>query len=148
MANITSAKKYIQNEGARFRSAVSEGLIQALGGSINYLIDTTDGLQSKIQTVSTSGSIGAGDRVAYTVPADKVAILRIAASATFGGSSNSPAVFSITGTGAGTVDIGSIVGSGGVTQKFTSTIVMRAGETIAISSTSGSGSYYVTGLIL
>lgn len=36
---VPSARKYIYLEGAQFRSAVSEELVQRLGGSINWLND-------------------------------------------------------------------------------------------------------------
>lgn len=55
MSDITSAKKNIQIEGARYGSAVSESLIQTLGASINYLngfIDTTlTGIQTNITNI-------------------------------------------------------------------------------------------------
>lgn len=42
MSDITGAERKIQIEGTRFGSAVSESLIQTLGGSINWLIDQVD----------------------------------------------------------------------------------------------------------
>lgn len=37
MTDIVSLRRQIQVEGARFRSAVSEALVQELGGSINFI---------------------------------------------------------------------------------------------------------------
>ena len=39
MADITPARKNIPFPGSRFRGAVSEWLIQTLGGSINFIND-------------------------------------------------------------------------------------------------------------
>jgi|GEM_PF-5296830 len=48
MSNLPSVKQKIQVEGTRFRSAVSESLEQTIGKSINYLIDSTDDLETRV----------------------------------------------------------------------------------------------------
>lgn len=50
MSNIVSVKQKIQVEGTVLRSPVSESLEQTIGGSINYLIDTTDNHETRITT--------------------------------------------------------------------------------------------------
>jgi hypothetical protein len=56
MSNITSAKNYIQLQSAQQRSAVSEFLMQTMGGSINWLFDAATAVQG--QTCLQFGSIG------------------------------------------------------------------------------------------
>ena len=72
MSNIPSARAYIQTEACRFRSAVSESLVQDIGASVNYLIDERDSLQSQINTLSTEGdvkvTIGTGVAGQFTGP--------------------------------------------------------------------------------
>lgn len=48
MANLPSVKAYVQTEATRFRSAVSESVIQILGSAVNWLIDKADSLQSQV----------------------------------------------------------------------------------------------------
>jgi hypothetical protein len=46
MADIPEVARYIQIEGAQARSPVSESLVQAMGGSINYLLSNATGAVS------------------------------------------------------------------------------------------------------
>lgn len=50
MSNIPSGLTYIQIESAEFRRPVSEGLIQAIGASINGLIDYKTATDSRLNT--------------------------------------------------------------------------------------------------
>jgi hypothetical protein len=40
MSDISNSKTPVQSEATRFRSAVSEALLQLIGGNINYLLDS------------------------------------------------------------------------------------------------------------
>lgn len=48
MSDIPSAKQYIQIEGSQLRAPVSESLAQTIGSSVNYLIDTTDAHETRL----------------------------------------------------------------------------------------------------
>lgn len=52
MSNIPSSPSYIQIEGTRFRSAVSEGVAQTIGGSINFLLDQNTSNTAAIATLN------------------------------------------------------------------------------------------------
>lgn len=52
MTNIPSAGNYIQIEGARTRSPVSENLVQTMGGTTNYLLDQNTARISDIATIN------------------------------------------------------------------------------------------------
>lgn len=60
MSNQGSVKTYIQQEAAVFRGAVSESLIQSLGGSINWLLDlflqTSGGVNLAGKSVQENGN--------------------------------------------------------------------------------------------
>lgn len=66
MSNIPSINEPVQIEGARFRSPVSESIIQQLGGNINYLLSR----QLQIVEFNTVGT------TAWTVP-DGVSFLML-----------------------------------------------------------------------
>jgi hypothetical protein len=50
--NIPSSAAYIQIEASRVLSAVSEGAIQAIGGSINYILDTLTAVAANLSTIN------------------------------------------------------------------------------------------------
>lgn len=51
MAVLPSVSTYIQTTAAQFRAAVSEAMIQAIGGSVNYLLDHITIAESNITTI-------------------------------------------------------------------------------------------------
>lgn len=55
MSDLPSYRSKIQTEATRFRSAVSESLVQDIGSSINYLIDQRDSLQTQVSTLAATG---------------------------------------------------------------------------------------------
>ena len=81
MANLSSVATYITVEASRYRSAVSEFLIQTIGKSINYLLDKTDAIETAIEGESFSSvtTVSFNLTIAgYTVPAGNTlfAVLR------------------------------------------------------------------------
>ena len=56
MSNLPSVANYIQTEATRFRSAVSESVIQDVGSSINYILDDNITQNTNIATLTTQVS--------------------------------------------------------------------------------------------
>lgn len=79
MALLPSVATYITVEASRYRSAVSEFLIQTIGKSINYLLDKVDAIESELEGQSfslveaqvVSRFAGNAADIDYTVPAGK-----------------------------------------------------------------------------
>jgi len=65
MANIPSSATYIQLEETQFRSAVSESAKQSVGGSVNYLLDTTTTHSGQISSINATLAAGIGNCSAY-----------------------------------------------------------------------------------
>lgn len=75
MSDLPSVKQKVQTESTRYRSAVSEFLVQTIGKSVNWLIDKADSLDADIsglflgQAVSSAGNVVAGGPFVLTCPA-------------------------------------------------------------------------------
>lgn len=74
MSDLPSVKKKIQVESTRFRSAVSEFLIQTIGKSINFLIDKYDSifLSNNVRSIDIVNVSVTSTYISYTVPDGKI----------------------------------------------------------------------------
>lgn len=83
MSDLPSVKQKVQTESTRYRSAVSEFLVQTLGKSVNWLIDRVDALDAGLagQNVSYVAAIAqynsAGGTLTYTCPSGKSAFVTL-----------------------------------------------------------------------
>lgn len=147
MSLLPSVKTYITVEGTRFRSAVSEFLIQTMGKTINYLIDKTDSIESVLEGSSFSfvQSVNAGG--SYTVPADST-FVGIAWGRGNSATSNAITAITITnGSISGTFSSGN--GSGATDVGFISVPqVVAAGVTLTVADAhSSTASVGISGFI-
>lgn len=91
MSDIPYSSAKIQIEGARFRSSVSEALIQSIGGTINYLLDVNANAYTYYNTPGT---------YSFTVPTN-INWLFVSARAGSGGGGGSKAPYQGGGGGVG-----------------------------------------------
>jgi len=79
MSLLPSVATRITVEATRYRSAVSEFLVQTLGKSINYLLDDNDAIQAALAATSISvvtfEQVLQGDTGIRTVPANTTAFV-------------------------------------------------------------------------
>lgn len=140
MALLSSVKTKITVEASRFRSAVSEFIVQTMGKSINYLIDKTDAIETQIEGASfASASVVAFSRpggdasaINYTVPAGTSFVGHVTATNR-----------SVTLSG-GQVFNGTM-SPGGSAQETTG-IYLAAGESITVTSGASTGEVELAGI--
>lgn len=83
MSDLSSVRAKISVESSRFRSAVSEFLVQRMGSSINALLDDSTGALTGATTIASSGSLHATTannsltRTIYTCPTGKKAFVNL-----------------------------------------------------------------------
>lgn len=77
MSDLPSVKQKVQTESTRYRSAVSEFLVQTIGKSVNWLIDRVDALDAGLAGQNVSYVVGVfqqdtvGGTLSYTCPVGK-----------------------------------------------------------------------------
>lgn len=85
MTDIVSSETKAQIEGARMRSAVSEFLIQRIGGSLNWLIDNMLSVLAKsFLQAGTVAQVATTSTFTYTVPAGGLFVGFVLQNANFG----------------------------------------------------------------
>lgn len=136
MANITSAKKYIQAEGGRFRGAVSEGLMQAMGGTVNWLLQKADAIDATISGINST--IAAFNRLRLV---SDIAIAYSSAGIVYAAPSGNYAIVMISSDGGAVVKVDS--GGGGGTLVADGAAFLKPGQRIV---NDGSGTVSVSGI--
>jgi len=143
MALLPSVATYITVEASRYRSAVSEFLVQTIGKSVNYLLDKVDDIESQIEGTSFSEVIPtviAFGAMPYTVPAG----YSFTGTITVVISSTNEAYAIVADSGGGNFDGGSTTTTGNNTA-FSHAIQSAAGTTI--DATGSLANKYATGIL-